>query len=328
MINANTQLKISYFGKIPSRGDFIKAGASQVHMQVMDNWLTEVMGRIAEDPRWKINYDAASTIDFVFIGMKKKQSLAGHVKPSADSAQRRFPFLCYSDIELTSPSDFASASPVVLSRYWNRLMTQSTAILDAPDSTALLNTLASAPVEIETSYDNYKASLKDFLEIQSVGSLGQMLAGSGFPGDLRQTVIALGLLLSPLAGQSDLELDKSLVLPLPSDPMYKGLVGAFWMHLITPFLLKLDIEVVIFMTRFHDQPSMFIGFNGESVQTLESILSPQPNNEHLISLESADWVEEQIEEDYALDKLSSYLAQPDLSLHSVLSQFNHTFLGA
>jgi len=322
------QLTISYFGKIPSRGDFIKAGDSHVHMQVIDNWLTEVMSGIAEDPRWQLNYDSAPTVDFVFIGMKKKQSLAGHVHPSVDSAQRRFPFLCFSEIELTSPADFASASPVVLSRYWNRLNVQTKAIVSAPDANALLTTLTNTPIEVETSYDHYKASLKDFLEIQSLGSLAEMLRNAGFVGNVRQTIIALGLLLSPLAAQSDLDLDKGLVLPLPSDPMYKGLVGAFWMHLMTPFLAKLDIEIVIFMTSINQQSSMLIGFNGETVQTLENIFSPQAEATHLITLEDADWVEEQVAEDYSLDKLSSYLSQPDFSLHSVLSLFNNTFLGA
>jgi len=42
-------IKISYFGKIPSRGDFIKASEQASLLQVFDEWLAEAMSIIAYD---------------------------------------------------------------------------------------------------------------------------------------------------------------------------------------------------------------------------------------------------------------------------------------
>jgi type VI secretion system protein ImpM len=109
--------------------------------------------------------------------------------------------------------------------------------------------------------------------------------------------------------------------------MYRYLVGALWMHMITPFLSRADFELALFFAQLEKYPAMILGFSGASAMTLQAILDPQVGEEHHISFHDAQWVETQVSADYGLKKLSSYLVQPDLSLKSVLDLFITTFIG-
>ncbi len=322
-----TQAKVGYFGKIPSRGDFIKAADNIPLIEVLDNWLAQTMALLAADPRWKIGYDEAQPIDFAFIGPRKKRAIAGHIIASSDMAQRRFPFLTMSAMEIENPAQFVSSSPIILSRLWNRLALQGVDIVSAQDPSIPLQNLSSARIDLELRSTAYEAAFDDFLQMQTLGAMDDMLAQAGFKGNTRQLILALGLLLQPVMSSNTSRLEKSLVLPLPSDPMYRYLVAAFWMHMITPFLLKTDFELALFFAHLHQQPVMVLGFSGASAQTLQAILDPQVSAEHHIEFNNNQWVEDQVNTDHALNKLSSYLIQPKLSLKAALESFHTIFIG-
>lgn len=327
MSNTTTQTKVGYFGKIPSRGDFIKAADNLPLIEVLDEWLAQTMALLAEDPRWKIGYDDAKPLDFAFIGPRKKRAIAGHIIASSDMAQRRFPFLTMSEMEIYEPAEFVSSSPIILSRLWNRLAAQGVGIVSATDPAIPLQNLTSTKIELELRNNAYDAAFNDFLEIQTLGALDSMLLQAGFKGNVRQLILALGLLLQPVMASNSTRLEKSLVLPLPNDPMYRYLVAALWMHLITPFLSRADFELALFFVQLKDHPAMVLGFSGASARTLQAILDPQIGKEHHISFEHAQWVEDQVSSDYGIKKFSSYLVQADLSLRSALELFATTFIG-
>jgi type VI secretion system protein ImpM len=136
------------------------------------------------------------------------------------------------------------------------------------------------------------------------------------------------MLLQPVLASSSSRLEKSLLLPLPSDPMYRSLVAAFWMHLVTPFLARADFELALFITRLAGRPALVLGFSGASAHTLQAIMDPQAGLERHIAFDQLDWVEDQVNDDYAVKKLSTYLAQPDLSLKSALDSVCAAFIGS
>ncbi|TCV81091.1 type VI secretion system-associated protein TagF [Sulfurirhabdus autotrophica] len=327
MSNMSTQTRIGYFGKIPARGDFIKATDNMPLIHVLDDWLAQAMELLSHDPRWKITYDAVQPFHFAFIGPRSNRAIAGHLVASNDQANRRFPFLTMSTMEIEDSSRFVASSPMMLSRLWNRLETQTVNVLSADDPTPMLQNLSTTPVNLELDATAYEAAFTDFLEFQTMGVLGEMLAHSGFKGSPRQLMLALGLLLQPVMASSSSRLDKSLILPLPVDPMYRYLVAAFWMHLITPFLMRADFELSLFFAQIEAKPSMIMGFSGASARTLHAIMDPLFGLEHHISFDNTEWVEEQINTDYGMKKLSAYLAQPNLSLKSAHDSFHETFIG-
>lgn len=328
MSSTTTQTRVSYFGKIPSRGDFIKAADNLPLIEILDQWLAQTMALLSEDPRWKIAYDNAKPLDFAFVGPRKKRAIAGHIIASADMAQRRFPFLTMSEMEIEDTEEFVCASPIILSRLWNRLATHGVNILSSSDAAMPLQSLSSTRIDLELRNHGYQAAFADFLEMQTIGSLNSMLSQAGFKGNACQLILALGLLLQPVMMSNNSRLEKSIVLPLPLDPMYRYLVGGLWMHLITPFVSRADFELALFITKLDQYPALILGFNGASPETLQAILDSHFGESLHISFDDAHWVDAQVNSDYGLKKLSSYLVQPDLSLKSALDSFGTTFIGA
>lgn len=85
------QAQIAYFGKIPSRGDFVKSAHNPQLLQTLDSWIAQAMELLADDPRWKIVYESARPMHFAFIGTRSKLAIAGHMVASHDASNRRFP---------------------------------------------------------------------------------------------------------------------------------------------------------------------------------------------------------------------------------------------
>ena len=75
-------------------------------------------------------------------------------------------------------------------------------------------------------------------------------------------------------------------------------------------------------------PWLSIGFAGGAAATLQAMFDAQKAEQAFVTLSTAEWVEEQVSQDYAVKKLSSYLQQPQLSLAQALATFKECFLGA
>jgi type VI secretion system protein ImpM len=325
---ALTPVSVGYFGKLPSRGDFVKGSASPALMQLLDAWLSEAMDLMRANARWKHAYDAAAPLHFAFAGPRQRHAIGGHIVASSDESSRRYPFLMVAAMEVAEPAAFVPAAPLVLTRLWNRLEALSADVRRASDPTAALQAAAGQPVELDLRGAAYDAAFEDFLELQTVGALDAMLAQAGHRGSARRLLPALGMLLQPVLASSSSRLEKNLVLPLPHDPLYRQLVAAFWMRLITPFLARADFELALFLTRLDGRHALVLGFSGASPQTLRAIMDPQAGLEHNIAFEDLDWVDEQAGSDYAVKKLSAYLAQDGLSLKSALDAVGTAFIGA
>lgn len=324
---ATTAATIGYFGKIPTRGDFVKGSDNPALIKLLDDWLAKAMDLMSADARWKLSYDAVAPLDFAIIGPRRRHAIAGHIVASSDQSQRRFPFLMMSTMEVPEPAAFVSDAPLVLNRLWSRLAALSHSVVSAEDPSAPLQAAAGQAIELDLRTAAYGAAFADFLELQTVGSLQAQLAGGGYAGSVRQILLALGMLLQPVMASSSSRLEKSLLLPLPADPMYRSLVAAFWMHLVTPFLARADFELALFIARLDGRPALVLGFSGASAHTLKAIMDPQAGLERHIAFDELDWVEDQVNDDYAVKKLSTYLSQPDLSLKSALDSLCTAFIG-
>jgi type VI secretion system protein ImpM len=325
--NLSTNVNLTYFGKVPSRGDFVKAGASLSLLTSLDNWLARAMEGLSEDTRWKNIYDEVKPFHFAFLGPRSKLAIGGHLIASRDAAQRRFPFVSAATMEVADAEEFVGRSPLALSRLWNRLSNLSANAVGSADATQDLNAIAGCAMDVDLGSKAYDANFADFLDLQTVGSLESQLKNSGFAGNSRQLILGLGLLLQPVMSSGSNRLEKSLCLPLPVDPMYQYLTASFWLSLINPFLQRSDFELSLYITQSKQCPVLVVGFNGASSLTLEAVLNPRVAEEHFITFDHAAWVEESVASEYGVTKLSSYLEQPRLSLASVRKHFNEVFLG-
>jgi type VI secretion system protein ImpM len=327
-----TAVSLVYFGKIPSRGDFVRSSQQGGLIQTLDRWLTQGVELLATDARWKEIYDRTRPLHFAFLGLKSRVALAGHLVASSDASGRRFPFITAGSFEVGQPDEFVARSPMVLARPWQRLERVALQATTANDASPVLGELSSAQVELDVAPQAYEASFRDFLELQTVGSLEAMLRQAGHEIDLRQTLLALGLLLQPVPASGSSQLDKGVRLPLPADPLYQPYVSTLWLELVSRFLRHGDFELLLFIAPGPGQPpdgspTLTLGFSGGSPTVLQAALDPQVGERVFVDLRDAEWVEEHVQQDYAVKKLSSYLQQPQLSLKQAQATFREAFLG-
>ncbi|WP_036137655.1 type VI secretion system-associated protein TagF [Novilysobacter defluvii] len=325
------QLPIGCFGKLPSRGDFVGGEGNHQLMHMLDRWSGHALELMARNPSWRQLYDEAEPLHFAFLGSGNRVAVGGHFVPSRDASGRRFPFLLAARLEVPRPLAFIGRSALALSRPWSLMERLGRQALEADDPAPALREIGAARVGIEAGTRAWDAAFDDFLDLQDVAALEALLQRPGRPPLLlRQVLPALGLLLQPVAAAGG-GVDKGLSLPLPADPLYRPLVAAFWLDLVSGFLARADFELVLLLSggtaHLGQDPCLLLGFNGADGRTLHGALDRSEAATRFVDLADAEWVDGQLSGDYALAKLASHLDRGDLALRTARAAFNRTFLG-
>ena len=312
--------RIGYFGKIPARADFVKLADDPATISMLDRWLAQVMTALAEDARWRINYDAMPAVSFALVGPARRHAVAGHLVASHDQSGRRFPFLAARTHAVVDPAAFVTRSPLAFAPLWTFLESMCPRVLCELDPAPHLQAIADAAPLLGEA----EPTLSQLLANGTVGSLGALLEERGFA----RMLLALGLLLQPVMHSQPAELHKSLVLPLPQDSAARYPVAAFWMELIAPFLRRAQFDLALFVTRQEDRPVLVVGFCAALAETLRALIDPLVGQEFQVHLRDTDWIDEQLQFDADVRVLASHLAQPDLPLSLARDLFMKTFIGA
>jgi type VI secretion system protein ImpM len=316
-----------YFGKLPSRGDFVRSSAGSALIHSIDQWMSQTMELLAEEARWKIVYDGAAPVHFAILGAQSNAGLVGHMAASQDASGRRFPFVMAASFEVPEPASFLHYSPQALSPLWGRLDAHVRQALKAEDFAQVQELLAAEPVELEVRTEVLHEGYKNFAQLLTLERFEATVSPPDEPISFRQTVLALGLLLQPVLSQGHAELSKGLVLPLPRDPMHLPNVLTLWVDLVTRFFKRTPVETAIFVTLHGPQPVLVMGFHGASPATLRSVIDPDACRADNVAVSQAEWVEDWIGSDYGLRKLSNHLRDPALSVAAAVDMFRETFLG-
>jgi len=87
-------VRVGFFGKIPSRGDFVQAGLSRPFIQAWDDWLQAILPacqRLTGDA-WDAVWSSAPSWRFTLpAGLCGTRPVVGLLLPSTDRTGRRFP---------------------------------------------------------------------------------------------------------------------------------------------------------------------------------------------------------------------------------------------
>lgn len=325
--------KLSYFGKIPSRGDFVKGSYNPQIFKILDVWLSQSMELMAEDALWKSIYDSVHPLQFVCMGSRSKLAIAGLITASCDSARRRYPLVLAMPLEVEQALDFMMGSPLLLQLFWRSCRQASNQLIHAQAEDGQLREIEALQLSAGTAFHSSAEQQRYaiFIRERNLLHLEQMLNSPGQAPEsavsVRRLVLALGLLLQPVMASAVSRLDKGLTLPLPADQTNEALVASLWLDFVSRFLQRADFELVAFFTEVQGRRRLVIGFSGLSAQSLQSVMHPQLYAQHNIDIDNAEWVEDSIHSNYALYKLVSYLEQPQLPLEVVLDAFREVFIG-
>jgi type VI secretion system protein ImpM len=328
-VNRQVPVTLSWFGKLRSRGDFVRSAHQGALTQALDHWLSGGLAELAQDPCWKQFYDHAEGTHFAVLGVRGRVALAGHMLPSADASGRRFPCEASASFEVDSPLPFMARAPLALSRLWAHLEALARGACEAEDAQPLLAEARRMPLALEGTPQSWAADDAAFTASQTLGSLQALLQHSHPQLDLRRTLLGLGLLLQPVPGSGLSRLGTGLRLPMPGHGLLAGSVGAWWMRLITPFLARGDFELVLLVPRTprREGPSMVLSFAGATPAVLRAWLAPEREPQAFIELQAPQWVDAHLGPDAALRRLDAHLRQDTLPLSQAADFFTARFLG-
>lgn len=318
--------QIGYFGKLPACADFVKEVRDVAAVEVLDDWMASVMRLLPSSARWKINYDAMAPVSFAFLGAARHHALTGHLVASRDRSGRRFPFLLMRSLDLPDPARFIACAPLACAGFWDYSEAAAAHLLASADPSPQLQAVAAAQVPIDGTLA--ADALARFMETATIGALGGLLRQGGAPVDCARLILALGLLLQPVMHSQEADLNKSVVLPLPRDPLQRNRVAAFWLALTAPFLRSAALDAAVFITQLEDQPVLVLASCAAAAETLRAIIDPLAAFDQQINFANTLWVDEQLRTDIDLRKLASYLGGAQLTLKMARELFLQTFIGA
>lgn len=319
--------ELFYFGKFPARGDFVKSANNGPIISVFDQWISQALDMMAGDPHWKIAYDKAAPIDFAFIGTRNRSVVAGTLISSCDTSQRRFPFTLATRFEVDAPLGLVGSASLMLNQFWLDVRSAACAIKESEAEQDFMVYVNRPAYGLNLDHQTLHKAFAEFSDRQTVEDLESLLAEAGHQISIRQAVLGLGMLLQPVLTHGATNLQKGLVFPLPNGSSMSALVASFWLRLVVGFLSRHEFELAIFITHFRNRPILLVGFVGASPRALMSLLCPDSTDDYHVELSACAWVEEYVETDIGLRKLSNYMNHPQLSLGQAIETFNEVFLG-
>lgn len=316
-----------FFGKIASRGDFVKSTSGGNVIALIDSWVAQGMEMLIAAPTWKSYYDNAGAIDFLFIATRTRHAISGCMIPSGDASSRRFPFIAATLFETDEALEFLPISPLALARHLSHqraLVHHASRTHDAVDT---LKKLDDMPFESKPVSASMIDSYEQYLVNTSIAALGNTLTLEDGHTSVRRLVLALGYLLQPILTNYATPPQKGIELPLPRDPSRISLIKSLWLELISIFLKRAEFELSVFSCIHYGKSKLIVTFNGTTPSAFHALFEEQAAHDHLIDVAQSAWVEDYVRQDPAIFKLSSYLEHGDLTLRQLLDTFRQSFHG-
>lgn len=325
------KVRQAYFGKVPCRGDFIRSAQLPELTQTLDAWLTGAMQQLAADPHWKTVYDQMPAIDFLIAGSHSEHVLPGIMLGAGDASGRRFPFVRVGVFNRNESPHALASLALACPQVWRQLRDSTAALLTAPDADAADVALHSLEQELPTpGFDALQqqahSQWQSFLGQTTLADLQARLPGQ----DVRQAMMATGILLQPLLTADIATLQKGMRFPLPADGSngpWQPLLAAVWLSLVDVFLARQAYEATLFVLRSPGAAELLLVFSSGDAHALASVMDARSRAEFFVDLAQSAWVEEQVNSDYGFRKLSNYLLQPQLSVQQALRSFRDIFVG-
>ncbi|WEV49823.1 type VI secretion system-associated protein TagF [Acinetobacter sp. ESL0695] len=308
-----------YYGKNPSRGDFIKSKGQNALTQTIDQWITQALDVCIKSDDFSVRYNNLAPLDFFIANPQGKNFLVANLVASEDSSGRKFPMVLGQFLEVQSPLENMLYAPYAYKQVLLNLLRENISLRKVTNSTELLEHLADLNTQIEvfTAHGH-----TDFLDEHTVYSFAKLMNMT--MAELAQMMIALGLLLQPVIQHGTGKLNKVLVIPIFNDT-YKYEISAFWVGLINQFIGKQNTDVLIGVLH-QESPVLLFGFQGTDIRALSDILIQDFSTSRWVALKDTAWIEQYLDQNIGLVRLKQALCDRQMSLRQGIKMFMQIFI--
>ena len=319
-------LPLVYFGKLPARGDFVRARAHINETNIIDQWVSQALTTSSSI----LNESAVSDeffqepdfLNFSHVDTATNQIITGVLIPSHDSSDRKYPLIGFGVIHLDKPKSWTNYLPIKSLTLWDDIYATLSAAKAQSDNTQVTDNLNDCLLTID---NNASTHYYDFINTMTLQDISVLMGIN--KQQLVQQIIATGLLFLPTFTKGFNGLNKSICWTLTSDKASAIHMATFWHDLISGFYQPHQICLNTYLYRTSNHYRLLLSFtkpDGRVLSQLTSSGDTKPDD--WVWIANSDWTQGYIEEDIGLTRFNKVLLQDNIYLYDTRQLFKKTFL--
>lgn len=319
-------LPLIYFGKLPARGDFVRARAHISETNAIDEWVSQALAisdKLFSD-RLTDNEDSNTLtfLNFSHVNTRTNEVITGVLVPSHDSSYRNYPLIGFGVLHLDKPKNWMNYLPVKSLDLWNDIFETLSMAKSQTDNAHLMEYLNHSQLTINT---NASTHYYDFINTTTLNDIA--ISMSIDKSQLIQQIIATGLLFLPTFAKGFHGLNKIICWSLTTDRESAIYMATFWHDLIHGFYQPHQLYLNTYIYRVANGYRLLLSFTKPDGRILEQISANDvPYPEDWVVIANSDWTQGYIDEDIGLSRFNQILLQDNLYLYDTRQLFKKTFL--
>lgn len=319
-------LPLIYFGKLPARGDFVRARAHISETNAIDEWVSQALAisdKLFSD-RLTDNEDsnALTFLNFSHVNTRTNEVITGVLVPSHDSSYRNYPLIGFGVLHLDKPKNWMNYLPVKSLNLWNDIFETLSMAKSQNDNAHLMEYLNHSQLTINT---NASTHYYDFINTTTLNDIA--ISMDIDKSQLIQQIIATGLLFLPTFAKGFHSLNKIICWSLTADRESAIYMATFWHDLIHGFYQPHQLYLNTYIYRVANGYRLLLSFTKPDGRILEQISANDVTYpEDWVVIANSDWTQGYIDEDIGLSRFNQILLQDNLYLYDTRQLFKKTFL--
>ena len=319
-------LPLVYFGKLPARGDFVRARTHIPESNAIDEWVSKAL--ISSETLFsdrlvdRTTTNKTAFLNFSHVDTKSNEIITGVLLPSHDSSYRNYPMIGFGVQYVDKPKNWMKYLPIKSSALWDDTYEILSIAKSKTDNTDLMDYLNHSQLTINHNASTY---YYDFINTSTLHDIAILMNID--KSQLIQQIIATGLLFLPTFTKGFQGLNKVICWSLTSDRENSIHMATFWHDLISGFYQPHQLYLNTYLYRVSNCYRLLLSFTKPDGHILSQISESEDSYpDDWVVISNSDWTQGYIDEDIGLTRFNKVLLQDNLYLYDTRQLFKKTFL--
>ncbi|MGO2301279.1 MULTISPECIES: type VI secretion system-associated protein TagF [unclassified Psychrobacter] len=319
-------LPLVYFGKLPARGDFVRARTHIPESNAIDEWVSKALvssetlfsDRLVD----RTTTNKTAFLNFSHVNTTSNEIITGVLIPSHDSSYRNYPIIGFGVQYVDKPKSWMNYLPIKSAAIWEDTHEILSIAKSKTDNAELMDYLNHSQITIN---NNASTHYYDFINTSTLQDIAILMNID--KSQLIQQIIATGLLFLPTFAKGFQGLNKVICWSLTSDRENSIHMATFWHDLISGFYQPHQLYLNTYLYRVSNCYRLLLSFTKPDGHILSQISESEDSYpEDWVVISHSDWTQGYIDEDIGLTRFNKVLLQDNLYLYDTRQLFKKTFL--